>query len=224
MTTLQQTTLTCPSCCFTFGTQKVLSTNAFGGKRTDFHERAAGDQPLKYFVQCCPNCHYAGQEVDFSGEKAKEHAEEALKSNWLRYRSMKILEGIPGTAIPGAIKWELAALCTLAAGGELRVVADRYLRAAWCCVDDGDVEAERYYRIHAARSFAMALEEYDAIDREDRAVLTYLVGELWRRVGDVRQAREWFNKVESEVTDMETQRWTVQAAIQQRDCPREWFG
>lgn len=224
MTTLTTKQLTCPACSWEFSTQTVLSTNAFGGKRTDFHERAAGAQPVQYFVQACPNCHYAGAQDDFTGERAREHAEDALRSNWLRHRTIRIMEGIPGTAIPGAIKWELAALCALAAGYSLQTVADRYLRASWCCVDDGDIEAERYYRVHAARSFAMVLAEFDTIERDQRAVITYLVGELWRRIGDLKQAREWFDKVESEVIDPETQQWVVAAAIQQRDCPREWFG
>jgi hypothetical protein len=55
-------------------------------------------------------------------------------------------------------------------------------------------------------------------------VLSYLVGELWRRVGDQKRAALWFNTVADEVTDQQTQRWIMDAARQQRDCPREWFG
>ena len=45
MTTLKHIELTCPICHHRFDSQAVLSTNSFGGKRTDFHERAAGAQP-----------------------------------------------------------------------------------------------------------------------------------------------------------------------------------
>ena len=45
MTTLQQIELRCPICDTRFRSQTVVSTNSFGGKRTDFHERAAGTQP-----------------------------------------------------------------------------------------------------------------------------------------------------------------------------------
>ena len=55
-------------------------------------------------------------------------------------------------------------------------------------------------------------------------VLTYLTGELWRRAGDLSQAYQWFNRVPSELSDPATQQWVVDAARQQRDCPREWFG
>jgi len=55
-------------------------------------------------------------------------------------------------------------------------------------------------------------------------VLSYLVGELWRRIGDVRRSEAWFNRVPNELTDAQTQQWVLDAARQQRDCPREWFG
>jgi uncharacterized protein (DUF2225 family) len=103
-------------------------------------------------------------------------------------------------------------------------VADLLLRAAWCCVDEADTEAERFFRRKAAWKFEEALASFDGVAREERAVLTYLVGELWRRVGDQRQAADWFNRVAGEINDPATQQWVLDAARQQRDCPREWFG
>jgi hypothetical protein len=54
-------------------------------------------------------------------------------------------------------------------------------------------------------------------------VINYLVGELWRRIGDAALAEAWFDRVRTEVVDGEAQQWIVEAADQQRDCPREWF-
>jgi hypothetical protein len=54
-------------------------------------------------------------------------------------------------------------------------------------------------------------------------VLTYLVGELWRRVGDAKLAGEWFDRVPSEIVDRAAQQWVLDVARQQRDCPRDWF-
>jgi hypothetical protein len=112
MTTLRQIELRCPVCEQRFRSLAAVSTNAFGGKDTDFHEHAAGVQPLP---------------------------------------------------------------------------------------------------------------SWDGVAREERAVLTYLVGELWRRVGDRRQARAWFDRVPNEIVDPSRQRWLIDAARQQRDCPRETF-
>lgn len=217
MTTLKHIELTCPICSNRFNSQAVLSTNSFGGKRTDFHERAAGAQPLPYFIHLCSRCGYAGSERDFSDEAdvspiLKEHVWDEL--------APRLCSGV----LPGSEKYEFAAKVAIWQGCEPRRVADLQLRAAWCCVDEGDIEAERYFRRLAAWSFERALASYDGVERDERAVLTYLVGELWRRVGDTAKACEWFDKVEGEITSSQTQQWIVDAARQQRDCPREWFG
>ncbi len=208
--------LSYPICRNSFQSQAVVSTNAFGGKRTDFHERAAGTQPLAYFVHMCSECGYSGGERDFKGVAevsplVKEHVLNEL-APWA-----------PASA-SGSAKYEAAAKVAEWQGLEARQIADLLLRAAWCCVDEGDVEAERYFRRHAAWMFEEALQAYDAIPREERAILTYLVGELWRRIGDSRKASSWFESVAGEVTDPQNQQWVVDAADQQRLNPREWFG
>ena len=217
MTTLQQIELTCPVCESRFRSQAVVSTNSFGGKRTDFHERAAGTQPLPYLVHMCNRCGYTGAERDFT--------EEADVSPMLREQVWsELAPQLAKPAVLGSEKYEAAAKVAEWQGLEPRHVADLLLRAAWCCVDEGDIEAERFFRRKAAWAFERALDGYDSVAQEERAVLTYLVGELWRRVGDAKQARRWFDQVATEVADSTTQQWVIDAARQQRDCPREWFG
>ena len=216
MTTLQQIELRCPVCETAFRSQAVVSTNSFGGKRTDFHERAAGTQPLPYLVHTCSRCGYTGAERDFTEEAdvtptLKEHV-------W-----NELTPVLSPAAVSGSEKYEAAAKVAEWQGMGPSHVANLLLRAAWCCVDEGDVEAERYFRRKAAWAFERALASYDGVPREERAVLTYLVGELWRRVGDARLARAWFDRVPGEVADPATQQWVLDAARQQRDCPREWF-
>lgn len=217
MTTLQQIELQCPVCETRFRSQAVVSTNSFGGKRTDFHERAAGTQPLPYLVHTCNRCGYTGAERDFT--------EEAEVTPILREHVWsELAPAVTNTPISGSEKYEAAAKVAEWQALEPRHVADLQLRAAWCCVDEGDIEAERFFRRKAAWSFEKSLESWDGVAREERAVLTYLVGELWRRVGDAGTAREWFDRVPAEIVDQATQQWVLDAARQQRDCPREWFG
>jgi uncharacterized protein (DUF2225 family) len=216
MTTLRQIVLSCPVCGNNFESQAVVTTNAFGGKRTDFHERAAGTQPLAYLVHMCGACGYSGAENDF---KPEGEVSPLLKEHVLNELTPSVSFFITGSA-----KYEAAAKVAEWQGVEERNVADLLLRAAWCCVDEGDTEAERYFRRHAAWMFERALAEYDSVAKEERAVLTYLVGELWRRVGDMDQARTWFDKVHEEVENSEDQHWILAAADQQRTDPQEWFG
>jgi len=216
MTTLHVIELQCPICDTQFQSQAVLTTNSFGGKRTDFHERAAGPQPLPFLVHMCGRCGFAGMETDF-GDGAQ--VEQPLRQRiW-----EELAPAVPAEAVTGSEKYEAAAKVAEWQGAELRHVGNLLLRAAWCCVDEHDIEAERYFRRKAARVLEEALGSYDGVPRAERAVLTYLVGELWRRVGDDLAARAWFDRVPDEVSDPERQQWVVDAARQQRDHPREWF-
>jgi uncharacterized protein len=216
MTTLRQIVLSCPVCGNNFESQAVVTTNAFGGKRTDFHEQAAGTQPLAYLVHMCEECGYSGGENDFNPEG---EVSPLLKEHVLNELTPSISFSITGSA-----KYEAAAKVAEWQGVEERSVADLLLRAAWCCVDEGDTEAERYFRRQAAWMFERALARYDGVANEERAVLTYLVGELWRRIGDMNQARTWFDRVHEEVEDSDGQQWIIAAAEQQRTDPQEWFG
>ena len=165
----------------------------------------------------CSRCGYSGAERDFS--------EDAEVTPMLREHVWnELTPRLPTEALSGSEKYELAAKIAEWQSMEARHIADLLLRAAWCCVDEGDIEAERFFRRKAAWMLERALDSYDGVVAEERAVLTYLVGELWRRVGDLAQAIEWFNRVPPEIADEQTQQWILDAARQQRDCPREWFG
>jgi uncharacterized protein (DUF2225 family) len=216
MTTLNLIELTCPVCTNDFRSQTVVATNGFGGKRTDFHERAAGMQPLPFFVHLCAHCGFAGVERDF-GESADPS--EGLRQFVWSELAPALQRELPS----GSLKYEHAAKVAEWQGADPRYLADLYLRAAWCAVDELDSEAERFYRRKAAWRFAEAISMFEGVPADERAVLTYLVGELWRRIGDGRQATGWFEKVRDEVTDAESQRWVIDAADQQMRQPREWF-
>lgn len=216
MTTLHLIDLTCPVCATDFRSQTVIATNGYGGKRTDFHERAAGMQPLPYFVHLCTTCGYAGVTRDFGDEVRPD---ELLREQVWSELAPALRASLPS----GSLKYEHAAKVAAWQGSDARYLADLYLRAAWCCVDEGDSEAERYFRRHAAWSFAAALEDYDGVPEDERAVITYLVGELWRRIGDHHQAQRWFDRVADEVVEPGAQGWVLEVAAQQKAEPREWF-
>src|SRR5678815_5772356 len=150
MTTLRQIELCCPICRHSFHSQAVVSTNAFGGKRTDFHECAAGTQPLPYLVHTCSRCGYTGADRDFT--------EDAEVTPMLREHVWnELTPRLPTEALSGSEKYELAAKIAEWQSMEPRHIADLLLRAAWCCVDESDIEAERYFRRKAAWTLERAL-------------------------------------------------------------------
>ena len=143
MTTLHLIELTCPVCDTLFRSQTVVATNAFGGKRTDFHERAAGMQPLPYFVHLCTHCGYAGVQRDF-GDDA--HPDDTIRALVWSELAPSLTTQLPS----GSLKYEHAAKVAEWQDSDPRYLADLYLRAAWCCVDESDTEAERFFRRKAA--------------------------------------------------------------------------
>ncbi|HEX2277861.1 MAG TPA: DUF2225 domain-containing protein [Candidatus Tectomicrobia bacterium] len=216
MTTLQLINLCCPVCGTSFRSHAVVSMDPSGGQATDFHRRPDGTQPLPYFVHTCRCCGYSGADDDFSDDVDVSPSLKASVWN-------ELAPQLAGRAPSGSEKYEAAAKVAEWQGRESAHIGNLFLGAAWCCVDEGDTEAERYFRRHAAWIFELALASPNDVSSDERAVVTYLVGELWRRIGDLNSAWTWFDRVMDEVIDPETQQWVMDAARQQRDCPQEWF-
>jgi uncharacterized protein (DUF2225 family) len=173
-------------------------------------------QSLAYQIHMCDRCGYSAAERDFT--------EQTEIGPLVRLHVWNELSPTVSTAMLGSEKYEAAAKVAEWQGAEPRYIGDLWLRAAWCCVDEGDVEAERYFRRHAVWAFEAALKAYDSVPLDERAVLVYLIGELWRRIGDLAQANTWFDQVPGEVVDPIAQQWIVEAARRQQLDPREWFG
>ena len=107
----------CPICDSEFRSQAVVSTNSFGGKRTDFHERAAGTQPLPFLVHMCNRCGYSGSERDFS--------EEADVSPMLKEHVWnELAPSLVPSAVSGSEKYEAAAKVAEWQSMEPRHIAD----------------------------------------------------------------------------------------------------
>src|SRR5260221_10493399 len=102
MTTLQQIELRCPICETRFKSQQVISTNSFGGKRTDFHERAAGTQPLSFLIYMCSRGGYSGAERDFTA--GTDVTPGVREHGW-----DEPAPPISTVAVPGSAKYEAAA-------------------------------------------------------------------------------------------------------------------
>lgn len=216
MTTLRTIELQCPACETQFHSQAAaLTSYRFGAKQTDFREPAFAAQALAYQMHTCTHCGYTGAEQDFAPGAA-------IPASVVDH-VLADLSAPTGDAISGSEKYDAAAKVAKWQGAEPRYIADLLLRAAWCCIDEGDEEAERYYRRLAAWKFEEALEAFQGVAGEERAVITYLVGELWRRVGNEAKSAAWFDRVGAEIVDVASQQWIVDAARQQKVEPRDSF-
>ena len=224
MTFLQQIKLSCPVCNTRFDSLAAKVTPRHGGCRSDFREEGSGKHALAYLVHVCVSCGYAGSSEQFDEAvevapelRARVYAELAPRMPAPR------TAGAPVLPLPGSEKYEAAATIAEWQSADGRHIADLWLRAAWCCEDENDVEAERYYRRKAVWLFQDALQNYDGIPADERATITYLVGELWRRIGDDRQASQWFARVPDEIVDFTAQEYILDVARRQAEQPEEWL-
>jgi len=68
----------------------------------------------------------------------------------------------------------------------------------------------------AVKFLRYAVEHSTLLNLENLPVVTYLVGELYRRLEDKALAREWFSTVEESIIDQE-QQWIVELSKKQAE-------
>ncbi len=168
----------CPKCDTTFkGT--VIGSCGYAGKDTDFYPRYWGANPLPHFVKVCPSCNYADHPSKFKqGTPRQDVPREEKLPCWRRY--------------------ELVAETQRQDGASTFTLAQTLHRAAWGArAVDRDKTKELEFLHQARELFQQALSE-DGVPTEPddlRPIITYLVGELYRRTGEESIALEWFAKV-----------------------------
>ena len=216
--------LCCPICDNSFSSFIVNEEDFMYSEErdTDFHQRTPEkEQPLQHLVHTCTKCGYTDEGKGFSDD---QWISDGDKNEIME--SLKILtQGKNEFGNPsGSLKFELAARVEWSRNGDQNPesLATYFLRAAWCCMDEEDLEAEWYFRRKAAMMFEEALMKTNCVFPNARAELTYLIGELWRRCGEEILATKWFDRVESEIVDYNNQEFIRLLTDQQKNRPVQW--
>lgn len=213
MTTLRTIEMNCPCCHNTFQSTVWLTTNALGQRSTDFYQRAVGFQSLPLEIHTCTSCGYSGSEQDFEDIEIDTRLRELIKKNLTPLLKTGML--------PAGRKYELAAWIALWQGSSWVAIGDLYLKASWCANDE-HLEEEQDYRQQAIECFKKALEQQE-VPVDAIGTYTYLIGELYRRVGDLGNAAQWFEQVEHVVGKDKDKEWLVHLAWEQQHNPKEFF-
>ncbi|MFI5844088.1 DUF2225 domain-containing protein [Catenuloplanes sp. NPDC051500] len=187
MTMLKRVEFTCVNCAGPFDGDAMVSQTTFSGQASDF--RPLYDDLLATRMHSCPACGFAGYESVF-------WEQEQVPSEVSR----QIAEHLTPTAAtirPSAPRrYEAAARIAEWSGAPDFLVGDLYLKASWCCEAQLEVDAdddEASFRRKAIARFERALATGD-LDPGNAAALTYLVGELYRRIGETATAHTWFDR------------------------------
>jgi uncharacterized protein (DUF2225 family) len=213
MTTFHTVPGTCPGCNTQINLRALTSTNTFGPRFTDFRQDAAGFQPRMIVMNLCKDCGFAGYTTEFK-------VENVLPETVREKIAQRIKPQIDDEAVSMSQVYSFHAQIGDWLGKPPLDIADSYLKAAWCCQDEGDEDGEMEARRLAISYFKDAISD-GSLGEDMLPNITYLVGELYRRTGDSVHAFEWFNKViDTAKTDA---KWgsIAELAQQQRDEPRD---
>lgn len=187
----------CPVCQAEFSSLAVRSSSVYVEKKEpDFHTVYKGDSPVHYSIIVCPTCFYAASTGTFN----KEIAADKLPGITAALYRLRPLDS-PNLSGPRDSASALASFQFAIRSAQLKQVpagelAGLVLGASWMARETDATELEETYAQEALKLYI------EAYNRDARNVgnlkdieATYLIGELYRRNGDYREAISWFNKV-----------------------------
>ncbi len=209
----------CPVCRHTFRATYV-GTYVTVGRETDLCPKFPGRlsdaaRLIRSGVTMCPACSFAAGEdfgaLDLSLDE-REDIEERLKDDGL----LKVFRTSP----PSWIAFHAAEVCGQERDLSARDLGDLCLRASWVCRKERERPFESTFQLRAVRYFMRALREERLLGRE-LSVTTYLVGELNRRLGNHREALNWYVNAERTLGTGGGLAWLDRLISQQSKLARE---
>lgn len=192
--------VTCPACGVTFFSLRVRpSKDTPYSTDTDFHEWYRTPQnPHDYAVWVCPQDLYASLPDDFADLTPEQRSRvpavvsqvvetlwRGVKPDFNVQRGLDLRERSLHLAL---------ALYAMREAAPQRVAAIQH-RLAWCARERHDLEEEQRWLREALASYRQTYTYEDLGPPKTEIRLTYLLGELAFRVGELEEAVSWFFQV-----------------------------
>jgi uncharacterized protein (DUF2225 family) len=213
MTTPMSIKLDCPCCGRRFESDGLASMNQ-SGTATDFRPVTIGSSPLPFYIHACSKCGYAGFERDFETIRISDHVKRMIEE--------RLTPSVDDEGPFAGRRYEHAAWIKTWQGEPKSQIAHLYHMAAWCCVDDDRPREEEYYRRRAVENYEAAMGE-GSISGDQIPEITYLIGELYRRIGEGENASRWFDRVAQTIGEDGDTIGLVDRARKQKIDPDEFF-
>lgn len=183
----------CPVCGQKFPVTKVRKSMLTVDQRdTDLYNHCSPVDPNFYTVIACPHCGYAASDAHFGQVTPQEKP--------------LITQALAGRGTPPDLTgerdsdralqaMEQALFCAQARHAKPSVLAGLYLKAAWVLRAARDPR-EPAYLVQALENYRQAYQsETLPLGKMSELTLTYLIGELARRTGNLNEAVNWFYQV-----------------------------
>lgn len=187
----------CPICANDFkGVNYKQKSFKFMNKESDFHEVFEGGSPIMHDIWVCPNCHYAAKKEEFSKIKVKE-IEKITNSRLERIRVGKGIDFIKIRDYESSIaSYKLAILCYEKMESRIGDIGNLYMKMAWIAREKKKKDDEQKYLNIAIEKFEEAIENKENFAGQLSEIgNTYLMGELYRRVGKYDKSEEYLKTV-----------------------------
>lgn len=205
----EQIMIKCPCCGWKFLgklTRDYQPRPIITGRSTDFRPLAENYSFLLNRIEACVKCGFAYEVDDFEEQNLSKDLKEKIKSASQEREDKELTP---------QEKCSFYAKTLFMLDAPVMEVAGAYLHASWACAVSNDVAGATENRREAVKYFVSALKN-SKLPNNDKAKFTYLVGELYRRIGEVGTARRWFNRVWSVLTDPDEQSWIMDLANKQK--------
>lgn len=185
----------CGICGEPFMVTKVRSRLIKIKQDTDFCCYYKGINPYYYTVWVCPHCGYAAQDTAF--DKLSAGAAGKIK-DFLAKRKVNLHLDGTRTREQAVDAYKLAIFYEELSNAAASKVGGLYLRLAWLYREGQQREEEMLALKKAVEFYDQALSrERLPIGAMSEITLTFLVGELYRRTGEVNKSLQYFSKVVS---------------------------
>ena len=180
----------CPLCRHIFRASRPRSYVTVG-READLCPKFPGRQSdgsllIRSEVTACPVCSFAARE-EFEGLDLTPWDRDSLRERLKGDGLLRVFRSSP----PPWLAFHAAELCGKERGLSARELGDLCLRASWVCRKEREQPFESTFQLRTVRHFIRALKE-DTLGGRELSVTTYLVGELNRRLGNHREALNWY--------------------------------
>ncbi|MGE5379581.1 MAG: DUF2225 domain-containing protein [Methylocystaceae bacterium] len=186
---------TCPICETNFSSRAIRGSAArVKVRETDYHMIYDGISPLHYSIIVCPICFYAASNNSFNEPLRTQIADQVA----IALRTLRKDEPIftEERDMPTVLRsFQLAvqsAQLRKASAGQL---AGSLLGAGWIARELNDTKLEMVYLNEARKQYEISyVQDKLPIGSLDEISMAYLVGELYRRTGNYKDAIAWFGR------------------------------
>lgn len=190
----------CPFCANEFETTRMrTSAIKVVSKESDFQSVYEGECPIFYSITACPFCTFAAQNKDF--ETLRAAAEPKVMEACKRMKQSGVKKpdifGLgPSNAKVAIMRHELAlAFYKMRSYKDLGIQASFYLHLVWIYRMIGETEKEKAAMAQAAAAYQEYYQQgYKLPEHWGEPGVLYLIGELHRRQGLLKEAFHWFEQ------------------------------